>query len=89
MDIGPTELILILVIVVILFGVGRIGKLGKELGSGIRGFKEGLQSNDEYKEEVKDGNIVAVQQSALVDTEQQEINSQAQEKEPTHEPRTN
>lgn len=89
MDIGPTELILILVIVVILFGVGRIGKLGKELGSGIRGFKEGLQSNDEYKEEVKDGNIVAVQQSALVDTDRQEINSQAQEKEPTHEPRTN
>ncbi|MDP7545600.1 MAG: twin-arginine translocase TatA/TatE family subunit, partial [Anaerolineales bacterium] len=29
---GPTELIIILVIVLVLFGVGRIGKIGGELG---------------------------------------------------------
>ncbi len=44
MDIGPTELIIILVIVLLLFGVGRIGKIAGELGSGIRAFKEGLSS---------------------------------------------
>ena len=42
MDIGPTELIIILVIVVLLFGVGRIGKISGELGNGIRAFREGL-----------------------------------------------
>lgn len=49
MNFGPTELILILVIVIILFGVGRISKIGKEMGSGIRGFREGLQSDNEKK----------------------------------------
>jgi sec-independent protein translocase protein TatA len=49
MDIGPTELIIILVIVLLLFGVGRIGKIAGELGSGIRAFREGLQGGDEEK----------------------------------------
>lgn len=49
MDIGPTELIIILVIVILLFGVGRIGKIAGELGSGIRAFKEGL-NGDQDKE---------------------------------------
>jgi sec-independent protein translocase protein TatA len=53
MDIGPTELIIILAIIIVLFGVGRIGKIAGELGSGIRAFKEGLQG-DEKKEEQKD-----------------------------------
>ena len=46
---GPTELLIILAIVVLLFGVGRIGKIGKELGSGMREFRKGLQGDDENK----------------------------------------
>lgn len=46
MRFGPTELIIILVIVVVLFGVGRIGKIAGELGTGIRAFKDGLQGDD-------------------------------------------
>jgi sec-independent protein translocase protein TatA len=46
MDIGPTELIIILLIVVLLFGVGRIGKIAGELGSGIRAFREGLRGDE-------------------------------------------
>jgi len=45
--IGPLELVIILVIVILLFGVGRIGKIAGELGSGIRSFREGLQGKDE------------------------------------------
>ena len=48
---GTTELIIILVIVILLFGVGRVGKIAGELGSGIRAFKDGLNTEDEKKEE--------------------------------------
>lgn len=52
-QLGPLELIIILVIVVLLFGVGRIGKISGELGSGIRAFREGLKG-DEEKEKKDD-----------------------------------
>ena len=48
---GPVELGIILVIVILLFGVGRIGKVAGELGSGIRAFREGIQGKDKDKEE--------------------------------------
>ena len=44
---GPTELILIIVIIILLFGVGRISKIAGELGSGIRSFRKGLQQEEE------------------------------------------
>lgn len=49
MNIGPTEIIVILVIVILLFGVGRIGKIGGELGKSIREFRTGLRGEDEKK----------------------------------------
>jgi Sec-independent protein translocase protein TatA len=33
----------------VLFGVGRIGKIGKELGTGMREFRKGIQGDDENK----------------------------------------
>ena len=48
---GVPELLIILVIIVLLFGVGRIGKIAGELGKGIRSFKDGLKDNDETEEE--------------------------------------
>lgn len=48
---GPTELILVIVIIVLLFGVGRISKIAGELGSGIRSFRKGLQDEDQAGEE--------------------------------------
>ncbi|MCL4529127.1 MAG: twin-arginine translocase TatA/TatE family subunit [Chloroflexi bacterium] len=41
-DIGVPELLIILVIVILLFGVGRIGKIAGEMGKGIREFRDGL-----------------------------------------------
>ena len=43
---GTTELIILLVIVLLIFGVGRIGKIAGELGQGIKSFRSGL-SDDE------------------------------------------
>ena len=49
-SLGPTELIIILVIIIVLFGVGRISKIAGELGSGIRAFKDGIQGEDDKKD---------------------------------------
>ena len=38
--------LLVLVIVLVLFGVGRISKIAGEMGSGIRAFKDGLQGDE-------------------------------------------
>jgi sec-independent protein translocase protein TatA len=44
--VGPTELLLILLIVVIIFGARRLPELGKGLGEGIRNFKKGFSGKD-------------------------------------------
>jgi sec-independent protein translocase protein TatA len=48
---GPTELIIILVIVLLLFGPGRIAKIAGELGKGIRSFKDSVSPNQETESE--------------------------------------
>jgi sec-independent protein translocase protein TatA len=50
--IGPMELVLVLLIVVIVFGVGKLPEVGGALGRGIRDFKKGLSADDE-KDEAK------------------------------------
>lgn len=45
MSVGPWQILIILVIVLILFGGSRLGEIGKGLGEGIKNFKKGL--NDE------------------------------------------
>jgi sec-independent protein translocase protein TatA len=51
MDIGIPELLIILVVIVILLGPGRIGKVVGELGKGIRSFRDGLIGKWEEKKE--------------------------------------
>jgi len=48
---GTPEIIIIGLVIVLLFGVGRIGKIAGELGGGIRSFKEGLKGDNEKTEE--------------------------------------
>ncbi len=53
------EILLVVVILLLIFGVGRISKIGGELGSGIKAFKDGLSGKDETEkpqEEAKDSN---------------------------------
>ena len=45
MEIGIPELVIVLLVVVVVFGVGRVGRLGGEIGSAIRQFREGLKSD--------------------------------------------
>ena len=47
---GGAEWIIILIIVILLFGPGRIGKIAGELGRSIKDFREGLGSKDDQAE---------------------------------------
>ena len=51
---GWAEILIVLVIVLLLFGPGRISKVASELGKGIRNFKDGLNGEDEDKAEKSD-----------------------------------
>jgi len=49
---GPTELLLILAIVVIVFGGKKIPELGESLGKGIRNFKKSMSTDDEDQKRI-------------------------------------
>ena len=48
---GTTELIIILVLVMIIFGAGKLPSVGGALGKGLRNFKDGVKEGDEEKPE--------------------------------------
>ena len=54
MGVSIWQILLILVVVLILFGAGRLPRVMKDLGSGIRGFKKGLSEDDEKIEDKKE-----------------------------------
>jgi sec-independent protein translocase protein TatA len=43
------EILIILLVVLLIFGPGRLGELGKSLGEGIRNFKKALSGEEESK----------------------------------------
>lgn len=45
--IGMPELIIILVIILIIFGAGKLPEIGESLGKGIKGFKKASSGEDE------------------------------------------
>ena len=49
--IGPTELIIILVLVLIIFGVGRLPQVGGAIGRGLREFRRGQKGD--YEDDTK------------------------------------
>jgi sec-independent protein translocase protein TatA len=51
---GTGELVVILVIVILIFGVNKIPQLGKGLGEGIRNFKSSLKSGQEEPQSKND-----------------------------------
>ncbi len=56
LGLSPLELIVILLVIVLLFGIGRISRVGGELGSAIRNFRKGISGEDKSdKDEHKPG----------------------------------
>lgn len=53
-NLGPPELIIILVIIILIFGVGKLPEMGSALGKGIREFKGASKEIEEATKEVKE-----------------------------------
>ncbi len=49
--IGPTELIIILFIILVIFGAGKLPEIGGAIGKGIRAFKRGQSEEQEAVKE--------------------------------------
>ncbi|MEZ4375339.1 MAG: twin-arginine translocase TatA/TatE family subunit [Polyangiaceae bacterium] len=54
MSVGPWQIVLIALVVLVLFGASRLGDIGKGLGEGIRNFKKGIAGEDEEEEPSKE-----------------------------------
>ncbi len=52
-QVGPTELILVLLIVLIIFGVGKLPEIGGALGKAVRDFRKAQREIDDTIEGVK------------------------------------
>ena len=48
--VGPTELLLIILIIVIIFGARKLPELGKSLGEGIKNFRKSITSKEKENE---------------------------------------
>jgi sec-independent protein translocase protein TatA len=58
-NIGPMELIIVLVIALLIFGPKRLPGLGKQLGTGMREFKESISGNDKDDDRDEDEDVRA------------------------------
>ena len=54
MNVGPTEIIIIALVVLLLFGGKKIPELMKGLGKGVKSFKEGMNEVTNLDEEEKE-----------------------------------
>jgi len=46
MSIGPMQIVIVVVLIILLFGARRIPELGKSLGQAIRSFKKGISEDE-------------------------------------------
>ena len=53
MSIGITELLLILVVVFVVFGAGKLPTVMKDLGSGIKQFRKGLAEDEKTPDKIE------------------------------------
>ena len=65
---GPFELVIILAIVILIFGVKRLKNLGSDLGSAIKGFKSSVKDAETEEEET-----IEVEVEEIDDHEEAEI----------------
>ena len=67
-SLGPMELGIILLIVVMIFGVGKLPQIGSAIGKSIRAFKSSQASDDEEEETPKPKKRRVVKKKAAAET---------------------
>ena len=82
---GPLEIGIVLVIILIIFGVGKLPQVGEALGKGIRGFRKASSGEDEQEEEKKEEATKALSEEAPKEAEKPEV-SEAKAKEKKESP---
>ena len=79
MRLGPMELVIILVIVLLIFGVGKLPQVGEAIGKGLRSFQKASSGEEEEtKEETKEES--KVEKTTVVNPEVVETRAQADDK---------
>lgn len=53
MSFGPLQILLILVLVLVLFGAGKLPKVMGDLGKGAKNFKDGIQGKEDDADTAK------------------------------------
>jgi len=71
-NIGPLELIIVLVIVLLIFGPKRLPGLGRSLGGGMREFKDSITGKNKDEDEDEDQPQVEVHAATAADGEKTE-----------------
>ena len=69
---GPWEIGLILVIILLVFGVGKLPQVGGAIGKGFRAFRKG-QSGEEVEEEEEKPKRKSIEKAEKVETEGKDI----------------
>ena len=60
-NVGPLELVVVLIIALVIFGPKRLPELGRSMGKGIREFKSSVSGKDDEDEESKPVEIEGAQ----------------------------
>ena len=50
--------LIVLLVVILVFGTKNLRNIGRDLGGAVKGFKEGMQSDEEAPKQVKDGRTI-------------------------------
>ena len=69
MRIGPTEIFMILIVVLIIFGPKNLPKLGKMFGKTMKGFQEGINDDDDGDDTTKKAKTEKVEKTDKSDEE--------------------
>ena len=69
MRIGPTEIFMILIVVLIIFGPKNLLKLGKMFGKTMKGFQEGINDDDDDDDTTKKAKTEKVEKTDKSDEE--------------------
>ena len=70
---GPFELVIILAIVILIFGVKRLKNLGSDLGGAIKGYKSSVKDAETEEEEEEEEETIEVEVEEIDDHEEADI----------------